>query len=212
MLGPRALALAADLNKAKGLPMRKTCAVLGERFEGVLVSDCLSIYDLQEGEQHKCYAHHLKAMKAARLLDPENGTGFLDKLANLLKKAITLGNARGEKTAEQLEREITRLESESQALLSEPRKAAHEEAVRKRIDKQKDHLFTFLRHQGVDATNNLAERQLRPVVIARKISCGNKTSAGAATFERLASLAATAVQTGKNFIAQIAAAMPLNSS
>ena len=27
-LGPRALALAADLNKAKGLSMRKACAVL----------------------------------------------------------------------------------------------------------------------------------------------------------------------------------------
>src|SRR5208283_6048441 len=31
-LGPRALALAADLNKAKGLPMRKTCAVLRDCF------------------------------------------------------------------------------------------------------------------------------------------------------------------------------------
>ena len=32
-LGPRALALAADLNKAKGLSMRKTCAVLHNCFE-----------------------------------------------------------------------------------------------------------------------------------------------------------------------------------
>src|SRR6202048_1970106 len=31
-LGPRALALAADLNKAKGLSMRKTCAVLRDGF------------------------------------------------------------------------------------------------------------------------------------------------------------------------------------
>src|SRR6516225_4455276 len=31
-LGPRALALAADLNKAKGLSMRKTCAVLSDCF------------------------------------------------------------------------------------------------------------------------------------------------------------------------------------
>ncbi len=43
------------------------------------------------------------------------------------------------------------------------------------LNKQRDHLFTFLDHEGVDATNNLAERQLRPAVIARKISCGNKT-------------------------------------
>jgi len=31
-LGPRALALACDLNKAKGLSMRKTVAILGEHF------------------------------------------------------------------------------------------------------------------------------------------------------------------------------------
>ena len=31
-LGPRAFALAADLNKAKGLSMRKTCAVLRDCF------------------------------------------------------------------------------------------------------------------------------------------------------------------------------------
>ena len=31
-LGPRALAVAADLNKAKGLSMRKTCAVLRDCF------------------------------------------------------------------------------------------------------------------------------------------------------------------------------------
>jgi hypothetical protein len=50
--------------------------------------------------------------------------------------------------------------------------------VRKRLNKRRDHLFTFLDHDGVDATNNLAERQLRPAVIARKISCGNKTQKG----------------------------------
>ena len=31
-LGPRVLAVAADLNKAKGLSMRKTCAVLRDCF------------------------------------------------------------------------------------------------------------------------------------------------------------------------------------
>jgi hypothetical protein len=30
-----------------------------------------------------------------------------------------------------------------------------------RLFKQRDHLFTFLDHPEVDATNNLAERQLR---------------------------------------------------
>ena len=32
----------------------------------------------------------------------------------------------------------------------------NEESVRNRLNKQCDHLFAFLHHDGVDATNNLA--------------------------------------------------------
>lgn len=54
--------------------------------------------------------------------------------------------------------------------------------VLKRLSRQKDHLFTFMHYDYVDPTNNLAERQLRPAVISRKISCGNKTMKGAKTW------------------------------
>ena len=73
-----------------------------------------------------------------------------------------------------------------------------------RLWKQRDHLFTFLERAEVPATNNLAERQLRPAVIARKISCGNKTPKGAHAWEVLASIAATCRQTGKSFIQSLA--------
>ena len=62
-------------------------------------------------------------------------------------------------------------------LLATPRRDPREEHVRRRLAKQRDHLFTFLDHPDVPATNNLAERQLRPAVIARKLSCGNKPTA-----------------------------------
>jgi hypothetical protein len=76
-----------------------------------------------------------------------------------------------------------------------PRPCPEEEAVRARLWKQRDHLFVFLEWPGVDATNTLAERQLRPAVIRRKLSCGNKTHRGARTFEILTSLAATSSST-----------------
>ena len=65
--------------------------------------------------------------------------------------------------------------------------------------KHRDHLFTFLDDDTVDATNNLAERQLRPAVIARKLSAGNRTARGALTHAVLASLAATCQQQGQRF-------------
>ena len=81
--------------------------------------------------------------------------------------------------------------------------------MRNRLNKQRDHLFTFFDHEGVDATNNLAERQLSPAVIARKISCGNKTKKGARTWQILTSLAATCAQRATSFIADLARSAPL---
>ena len=92
-----------------------------------------------------------------------------------------------------------KLEAWAARLLRVGRGQAEEEAVRRRLAKQRDHLFTFLDEEAVPATNNLAERQLRPAVIARKVSCGNRTWPGARAWETLASLAATCAQTGASF-------------
>ena len=98
---------------------------------------------------------------------------------------------------------VNTLQARAQALLDPPRASVIEEKVRMRLWKQRDHLFTFLEHPDVPATNNLAERQLRPAVIARKISCGNKTPKGAAAWAVLASVAATCRQTGRSLIESI---------
>ena len=83
--------------------------------------------------------------------------------------------------------------------------------MRNRLRKQQDHLFTFLDYPAVDATNNLAERQLRPAVISRKLSCGNKTPKGANTWAILASLAATSQQRGDPFLEPVAHAVVLEN-
>jgi len=53
--------------------------------------------------------------------------------------------------------------------------AASYEKVRLRLLKQRDHLFTFLDYQEVEATNNLAECQLRPAIISRKYPAAIKS-------------------------------------
>lgn len=177
---------------------------------GVLVSDCLSVYDNATPLQHKCYAHHLKAISQAQ----ENlaaRSSWLEQIRSLLKGAIALSKEREHLSAEQFEQRVQACKTAARALLTEqPRPCPHEESVRNRLWKQRDHLFVFLEHEGVDATNNLAERQLRPAVIRRKLSCGNKSQRGARSFEILASLAATCRQSGERFLDKIAAAMPLS--
>ena len=73
-------------------------------------------------------------------------------------------------------------------------------ASRPHLRKRRHWLFTFLDYPGVEPTNNRAERALRPAVIARKLSCGNKTEHGKRTWEILASLTATCQQTARDFI------------
>jgi len=70
-----------------------------------------------------------------------------------------------------------------------------------RLIKHRDHLFTFLYRKEVEPTNNAAERALRPAVIARKLSAGNRSPTGAETHSILASLAQTARQNGRDFVA-----------
>lgn len=175
-------------------------AILGEAFKGVLVSDCLSVYDGIEGEQQKCYAHHLKALSKALQNEAGKGSAYLLELRALLHTAMLLKRLQDGLPGDQRQALRQALETRFEQLLATPRPPDNQ-----------DHLFTFLDHRAVNATNNLAERQLRPAVISRKLSCGNKTTNGANTWAILASLAATAQQQGDSFTAQVARVVVLKN-
>ena len=57
--------------------------------------------------------------------------------------------------------------------------------------KHLDELFVFVEHPEVAADNNLAERSLRPAVIARKVSGGTRSPEGSTTRMGLMSLLST---------------------
>jgi transposase len=189
---------------AQGRARHIVLETLGQDYAGVLVSDCLSVYDDVNARQQKCYSHHLKALSKAMEEAPSE---YLQNLKALLKAAMALKGAGLEEPA--LVQRRQGLEQSAQELLGQPR-GGLEEKLRKRLFKQQDHLFTFLDNPDVEATNNLAERQLRPAVIARKLSCGNKTSRGARTWEILASLAATCGQRAESFAQLVSNAALLN--
>lgn len=182
--------------------------ILGVAFAGVLVSDCLAIYDDLNPLQQKCYSHHLKAIKQACAVHPQQGAGYLASVKAMLQGAMALKKAQPDMAEEDFILRRQGLDRAATALLAEPRPQPAEERVRNRLCKQSDHLFTFLDYKEVDATNNRAERQLRPAVISRKISCGNKTVAGAQTWQILNSLAATCAQRGHSFLHFIRKVLP----
>lgn len=184
---------------------------LGTDFAGGLVSDCLAPYDDATSLQHKCYAHPHRAISQAQKDHPQGGTAYLSEVRALLRAAHAFKKVQAELPPDERQLRRTALDHRAAALLGVPRGDPHEERVRARLDKQRDHLFTFLDHDGVDATNNLAERQLRPAVIARKLSCGNKTPAGAHSWQVLTSLAATCRQRAESFLDLVARAVTLQA-
>ena len=189
--------------------------VLGSDFSGVLVSDCLNIYDGATRVQHKCYAHHLKAISKAEHdyeAQREEASEYLSSVRAMLKGAQGLKKAQGEMTPEAFQKRRAALDASSDRLLRPGRADSlteTEDKIRRRLKKQRDHLFTFLDHEKVEATNNRAERRLRPAVIRRKLSSGNRTPRGAEVFERLASVVETCVQQGRSVVEYLRATMSL---
>ena len=173
-------------------------------WPGLLVSDCLSVYDGATERQHKCYAHHLRALSHARRDQHPSAAAaddWLGRASAFFKEAIEIQKRRQELSATEVQTHRTLLETRANALFEQPRGDPAQERFRARVAKQRDHLLAFLDEPAADATNNLAERQLRGAVIARKLSCGNKTANGSAAWQRLASLAATCTQRATDFTA-----------
>jgi hypothetical protein len=75
---------------------------------------------------------------------------------------------------------------------------------RNRLRRQKNHLLGCLSEPAAEPTNNRAERDLRPAVIDRKLSCGNKTTAGKTAWEMLRSIVITTQKQNRDVIETLA--------
>jgi len=180
--------------------------VLGENFPGVLVSDCLSSYDPATYRKHKCIAHHLRAIEAARRLETTKDPSYLRQWTLLLKSVIVLHRLWEQKVLADADVAVKRqaVEAWIHQLLAQSVTQGGDARIKNRLAKQRPHLLGCLWDVRVEPTNNRAERSLRPAVIARKLSCGNKTDRGRRSWEILASLGATYHQTDRDFIAFLA--------
>lgn len=174
--------------------------MLGDHYDGVLVSDCMASYDPIECRKQKCYSHHLKALgESIERLAPEH-TAPLTRLQSLLRASVALGHTRGEHFDQRYRQRVSHLKAAIDEILDGIYPHTGVDKALHRFRKHREHLFTHLEQPGVDATNNLAERLLRFAVITRKLSCGNRTERGARIWQVLTSVAATCRQRGQSFL------------
>ncbi len=184
---------------------------LGSAFTGVLVSDCLAAYDNLPYRTHKCIAHHLKAIKEARERPDTKDPSYLDQWKLLFQAVIGYWRARSKMDATEYAERRGHLKTWMDRLLEEKRTQPGDLAVQNRIKKRRDHILVCLDDPAVEPTNNRAEQALRPAVIARKLSCGNKTEAGKMSFEVLASVTTTCLKRGHDAVSYLAELLPLGT-
>ena len=181
--------------------------VLGEEFDGVLGCDCFPAYDPLPYRQQKCLGHLLKRCSQMALLESAAAVAFSQQVAALLRRAIQLKvrqtamSPHGYRVARgQLEAAVDRLLAQEVTDPDSAKLACRGRLV-KLLTKQRAHLLTFLYVDEVDATNNLAERRIRPAVIVRKISAGNRSHPGSDTHAILTSMIQTCRQQNQDFLA-----------
>ncbi len=177
--------------------------VLGEEFAGVLVSDCFLAYDPLPFAKQKCLAHLLKTCREIEAAKTRGAVRFSRRVAALLRKAMALKRRRGTIGDHGYAVLRGKVHAELDRLLAGTYTDPDNARLARRLRKQREHLLRFLDHDGLDATNNLAEREIRPAVIARKLSAGNRTEAGAETHAVLASVLRTCRRQGRDVLGAV---------
>jgi transposase len=160
--------------------------VLGDKpLPGVLVVDRYNAYNKSPCKLQYCYAHLLRTVKELLKNFPDNpeGKAFVDALAPLLASAIRL---RSEPiTHRQFKRQATQIKSQIIQVVHQQAQHPAIQSVQDIFRQNAHRLYHWADDRNVPADNNLAERDLRPLVIARKISFGSQSDAGAHTRETL---------------------------
>jgi len=184
--------------------------MLGD-FEGVLVSDNYVSYMAIDCCKQKCIHHHMQAIIAAA--DDPQTTDFTYlgawwKLFDVINKTH---RARDELSSQEWLDQRSQIEERLFELLQMDVDQSGDCQLQDRLDKCREEITTCLHQPQVPPDNNRAERALRPAVIARKLSCGNKTTRGKETHETLLSVLNDSDQHNIPAIEYIVATVPLQS-
>ena len=137
----------------------------------------------------------------------KNWPAFAKKLRRLLGDAIRLWRQREELAPETYASRRARLAIRLQELIDTDWNNAHAKRLIKRLRRHQNDVFTFLHQPGVPFDNNHAERSIRPAVIIRKNSYGNRSQRGADCQAVLMSIFRTLKQRGHDPIRTIIEAL-----
>jgi len=165
--------------------------VLGDSFNGVLVSDFYAAYNHYPGLKQRCWAHLLRDIHDLEVLYPED-TGlaqWAQKVHQNYAEAKALVSSEGRQRQGYQLRMEEKLLALCRPFLNDP--LVVQAKLCRRIERFIKELFVFVAHPQVPPENNAAERSLRHLVTSRKISGGTRSPRGTSSKMALASLFGT---------------------
>jgi transposase len=167
--------------------------VLDGQRPTIWVSD---LYSAQQGHAdlwQVCLAHQLRDCKFAI----EAGDAiFAPRMKALLLRAVVLARRRASLAESTRRTYQQRLDRELDKIMALAPTNQHGKRLRKRYDKVRSHLFTFLEHPDAPPDNNGSERELRPTATYRKVTGGFRSKWGADLFANIRSVVGTAARHG----------------
>jgi transposase len=185
-------------------------ALLGADFSGVVGSDRWSAYHRFPAERRAlCYAHLRRDFQA--LVDRGGAAAPVGRwgLAEIGRLFALWHRFRaGEYDRPELQRRLIPLQARLGRLLRRGQECPDRKAAGlcRELRKWWPALWTFARVEGVEPTNNVSERALRPAVLWRKGSFGSDSAAGTRFAEQLLTVVATCRQQGRRLLEFLVAA------
>lgn len=164
---------------------------LGQTFSGILCSDMFSAYNAyHKGVRQICWAHIIRNLKGVKhgCRSPD-GVKFSKWMLSEIGRMFRLWYAfkQGSMDRRTLVRKSVPIRARMSNCLQTYELSSDPDVARtaRGLLTHWNRLFTFLEHEGVEPTNNSAERGIRPAVQWRKICFGNQSETGQLLTARL---------------------------
>jgi len=172
-------------------------------YHGKLVHDGFKSYlRFWRAGHQTCNGHLLR--RCHELLEVARGGAviFPRRVKEILQQGLAVRDRRdaGEISAKTAVRQADHLQTRMVALTAPVKTNPANERFAAHLFGQQSHLFTYLRMEGLDATNYRAEQALKMPIVNRKVWGGNRTEDGAAAQGILASVLKTLILSGRQVI------------
>jgi len=180
-------------------------SLIGEDYSGVLGSDFYAGYNTHQGLHQRCWVHFLRDIHDLKKLHPQDAQlwQWAKEVKEIYERAKAARAPDPQAPPAQAHAQRLALQHSFEQelwLLCAP--FVHTQTPMRtlceRVERFLPELFVFVAYPGVPSDNNLAERSVRPLVIARKISGGTRSPKGSTTRMGLASLFGTWSAQGLN--------------